>query len=170
MSSRIYDSTETLRRFATCCSRCSSETVTSVSCDAKVNNQGTGYDGCDRGDSHAVQEPRPQRPSSRSCWSKGREQTRHSKNGIERPALRNCPSASRRPRRRQEEAHHQGSGGRRRSGDSRPFAEPLLSPRRSSVGAPRTWVTLTRSSVSDQLVEELFASFDDGWFRPPRRW
>ena len=37
-----------------------------------------------------------QRPSSRSCWSKGREQTRHSKNGIERPALRNCPSASRR--------------------------------------------------------------------------
>lgn len=53
---------------------------------------------------------------------------------------------------------------------SRPFAEPLLSPRRSSFGAPRTWVTLTRSSVFDQLVEELFASFDDGWFRPPRRW
>ena len=28
-----------------------------MSCDAKVNNQGTGYDGCDRGDNHAVQEP-----------------------------------------------------------------------------------------------------------------
>jgi DnaJ-class molecular chaperone len=53
---------------------------------------------------------------------------------------------------------------------SRPFAEPLLSSRRSSFGVPRTWVTLTRSSVFDQLVEELFASFDDGWCRPPRRW
>ena len=53
---------------------------------------------------------------------------------------------------------------------SRPFAEPLLSPRRSSFGAPRIWVTLTRSSVFDQLVEELFASFDDRWFSPPRRW
>ena len=53
---------------------------------------------------------------------------------------------------------------------SRPFAEPLLSPRRSSFGAPRTWVTLPRSSVFDQLLGELFASFDHGWFRPPRRW
>ena len=53
---------------------------------------------------------------------------------------------------------------------SRPFAEPLLSPRRSSFGAPRTWVNLTPSSIFDQLVEEFFASFDDGWFRPPRRW
>jgi curved DNA-binding protein CbpA len=51
-----------------------------------------------------------------------------------------------------------------------PFAESPLSSRRSSFGVPRTWVTLTRSSVFDQLVEELFASFDDGWFRPPRRW
>jgi curved DNA-binding protein CbpA len=52
---------------------------------------------------------------------------------------------------------------------SRPFAEPLLSSRRSSFGVPRTWVTVTRSSLFDELVEELFASFDDPWFGPPRR-
>ena len=52
---------------------------------------------------------------------------------------------------------------------SRPFAEPLLSSRRSSFGVPRTWVTVTRSSPFDELVEELFASFDDPWFGPPRR-
>ena len=53
---------------------------------------------------------------------------------------------------------------------SRPFAEPLSSSRRSSFGVPRTWVTVTRSSFFDELVEELFASFDDRWLGPPRRW
>lgn len=53
---------------------------------------------------------------------------------------------------------------------SRPCAEPLLSSRRSSFDVPRTWVTVTRSSFFDDLVEELFASFDDHWFRSPRRW
>jgi curved DNA-binding protein CbpA len=53
---------------------------------------------------------------------------------------------------------------------SRPLAEPLLSSRRSSFGVPRTWVTVTRSSFFDALVEELVASFDDRWPGPPRRW
>ena len=53
---------------------------------------------------------------------------------------------------------------------SQPFAEPLLSSRRTSFGVPRTWVTATRSSLFDELVEELFASFEDGWLGPPRRW
>jgi curved DNA-binding protein CbpA len=53
---------------------------------------------------------------------------------------------------------------------SRPFAEPLLSSRRSSFGVPRIWGTVTRSSFFDELVEELFASLDDRWFSPPRRW
>jgi curved DNA-binding protein CbpA len=53
---------------------------------------------------------------------------------------------------------------------SRPFAEPLLSSRRASFGVPRTWVTVTRSSFFEELVEELFASFDDHWLGPPRRW
>lgn len=52
---------------------------------------------------------------------------------------------------------------------SQPFADPLLSSRRSSFGVPRTWVTVTRSTLFDQLVEEFFASFDDGWLGPPRR-
>jgi curved DNA-binding protein CbpA len=52
----------------------------------------------------------------------------------------------------------------------RPFAEPLVSSRRSSLGAPTIWVTVTRSSFVDELVEELFAFFDDRWFNPPRRW
>jgi curved DNA-binding protein CbpA len=50
-----------------------------------------------------------------------------------------------------------------------PFAESPLRSRRSSFGVPRTWVTVTRSSLFDELVEELFASFDDPWFGPPRR-
>ncbi len=53
---------------------------------------------------------------------------------------------------------------------SRPFAESLLSSRRSSSGVPSIWVTVTRSSFFDELVEELFASFDDRSFSPPRRW
>ena len=50
-----------------------------------------------------------------------------------------------------------------------PFAEPLLGSRQASCGFQRTWVTATRSSVFDEIVEELFASFDDDWFGP-RRW
>ena len=53
---------------------------------------------------------------------------------------------------------------------SRPFAEPLLSWHRSSFDAPRTWMTGTRTSPFDELIEELFASFDYDWFNPPRRW
>ena len=53
---------------------------------------------------------------------------------------------------------------------SRPFVEPLLRSRRSSFDVPRTRVTVTRSSSFDELVEELFASFDDRWFCSPRRW
>ena len=52
---------------------------------------------------------------------------------------------------------------------SRPIAEPLVSPRRSSFGVPTTFVTVTRSSSFDELVEEFFASLDDHWF-PRRRW
>jgi curved DNA-binding protein CbpA len=48
-----------------------------------------------------------------------------------------------------------------------PFVEPLLSSRHTSFGVPRTWVRVTRSSFFDELVEELFASFDDRWLR---RW
>lgn len=50
----------------------------------------------------------------------------------------------------------------------RPFAEPLFRSRHTSFGAPTTWVTVTRPSFFDELVEEIFASFDDPWLR--RRW
>jgi hypothetical protein len=53
---------------------------------------------------------------------------------------------------------------------SRPFAEPLLSSRRSSFDVPRTQVPVTRSSFFHELVKELFASFDDDWVRSSRRW
>jgi curved DNA-binding protein CbpA len=53
---------------------------------------------------------------------------------------------------------------------SRPFAEPLLSSRRSSFGNSGIRVTVTRSPFFDELVEELFASFDDRWLGLPRRW
>ena len=53
---------------------------------------------------------------------------------------------------------------------SRPFAEPLPSWHRSSFDAPRIWTTGTRPSAFDELVEELFASFDYDWFHSPRRW
>ena len=53
---------------------------------------------------------------------------------------------------------------------SRPFAEPLLGSRHTSFGAPTTWVTVTPPSFFDELVEEFFASFDDHWFGPRRRW
>jgi curved DNA-binding protein CbpA len=50
----------------------------------------------------------------------------------------------------------------------RPFAEPLFRSRHTSFDAPTTWVTVTRPSFFDELVEEIFASFDDPWLR--RRW
>jgi curved DNA-binding protein CbpA len=58
----------------------------------------------------------------------------------------------------------------REVGISRPFAEPLLSSRRSSFDVPGRWVRVTPSSFFEELVEELFASFDDRWFRSFRRW
>jgi curved DNA-binding protein CbpA len=51
---------------------------------------------------------------------------------------------------------------------SRPFAEPLLGSRRTSFGVPTTGVAATRPSFFDELMEEIFASFDDPWLR--RRW
>jgi hypothetical protein len=53
---------------------------------------------------------------------------------------------------------------------SRPVAEPLLGSRRVSFGVPSTFVTVTRPSSFDDVVEELFAWFDDPWFRSPHRW
>ena len=53
---------------------------------------------------------------------------------------------------------------------SRPFAEPLLRWHRSSFEAPSTWMTGTRPSSVDELIEALFASFDRHWFHSPRRW
>ena len=52
---------------------------------------------------------------------------------------------------------------------SHPFAEPLFSPRRMSFGIANPWRPLTRSFLFEELVEELFASFDDDWIRT-RRW
>jgi curved DNA-binding protein CbpA len=54
--------------------------------------------------------------------------------------------------------------------DARPFAEPLLGSRHTSFGVPRTREMVTHWSFFDELVDELFASLDDGWFAPPRRW
>src|SRR4030095_8708133 len=53
---------------------------------------------------------------------------------------------------------------------SPPFAEPLLRSPRSPVGVPGTGVAVRQSSFFDELVEELFASLDDRWLGPPRRW
>jgi curved DNA-binding protein CbpA len=47
----------------------------------------------------------------------------------------------------------------------RSFAEPLLRSPHTSLGAPTTWVTMTRPSFFDELVEEIFASFHDPWRR-----
>ena len=47
--------------------------------------------------------------------------------------------------------------------DARPFAEPLFRSRHTSFGAPTTWVTVTRPSFFDELVEEIFDSFHDPW-------
>ena len=51
-----------------------------------------------------------------------------------------------------------------------PFVEPLVGFRRSSFGVPRRFVTVTRPSFFDELIEELFASFSDHWSHPGRRW
>ena len=53
---------------------------------------------------------------------------------------------------------------------TRPFAEPLVSFRRSSFTVSRSFVTFTRPSTFDELVEEFFASFNDHWSHPSRRW
>jgi curved DNA-binding protein CbpA len=53
---------------------------------------------------------------------------------------------------------------------SRRVAEPVVDLRRFSFGVPGTFVTVTRPSFFDELVEDFFASFDDRWFRGPRRW
>jgi curved DNA-binding protein CbpA len=53
---------------------------------------------------------------------------------------------------------------------SRPFAEPLLRWQRSSFDVSSTWITGTRPTDFDELIEELFASFDHRWFRSLRRW
>jgi curved DNA-binding protein CbpA len=53
---------------------------------------------------------------------------------------------------------------------SAPFAVPLVSSRRPSFGVRTTFVTVSRRSFFDELVEEFFASFDDHWFGPRRRW
>ena len=53
---------------------------------------------------------------------------------------------------------------------STPLAEPLLGSRCFSFADRRAFVTVTRPSMFDELVEELFTSFDDHWIRPPRRW
>jgi hypothetical protein len=46
-----------------------------------------------------------------------------------------------------------------------PFAEPLLGSRHTSFAVPTTWVRVTRSSLFDEMVEELLASCDDRWLR-----
>jgi hypothetical protein len=40
-----------------------------------------------------------------------------------------------------------------------------LRSRHTSLAAPATWVTVTRQSFLDELVEEVFASFHDPWHR-----
>src|SRR5688572_27779472 len=53
---------------------------------------------------------------------------------------------------------------------SGPFPEPLFASRRDFVTPSRIQqLTATRPSF-DQIVEELFASFDDDLFWPRRRW
>jgi curved DNA-binding protein CbpA len=52
---------------------------------------------------------------------------------------------------------------------SRPLAEPLFGSHAVPFGVPRNWVSTTRPSVFDEIVEEFFASFDDDWYRLCRR-
>jgi curved DNA-binding protein CbpA len=51
---------------------------------------------------------------------------------------------------------------------SNPLAEPLFGSRGGFFDA-KPWAPLTGSSLFDQVVEALFASFDDGWVGT-RRW
>ena len=53
---------------------------------------------------------------------------------------------------------------------SRRVAEPLGDLRRFPFGVPGTFVTVTRPSFFDELVEDFFASFDDRCLRGRRRW
>ena len=50
------------------------------------------------------------------------------------------------------------------------LAEPVVDLRRFSFGVPGTFVTVTRASFFDELVEDFFASFDDRYLRGRRRW
>jgi len=52
---------------------------------------------------------------------------------------------------------------------SHPFAEPLSNRRPMSFRAAESWRPLTRPLLFEELVEALFASFDDDWIRT-RRW
>jgi curved DNA-binding protein CbpA len=45
----------------------------------------------------------------------------------------------------------------------RSFAEPLFRPRHTSFGAPPAWVTATRPSTFDVLLDEIFASWHGPW-------
>jgi curved DNA-binding protein CbpA len=48
--------------------------------------------------------------------------------------------------------------------------ESVVDLRRFSFGVPGTFVTVTRPSPFDELVEDFFASLDDRWLRGRRRW
>jgi len=52
---------------------------------------------------------------------------------------------------------------------SKPFAEPLFDPRRTSFGASGAPPPIVQSSFFDDLVEEFFAAFNDDWLWG-RRW
>ena len=53
---------------------------------------------------------------------------------------------------------------------SAPFVEPLLGSSRSSFDVSRTWVPVTRSLFFEELIEDLFASCENCWFRSHRGW
>ena len=50
------------------------------------------------------------------------------------------------------------------------LAELVVDLRRFSFGVPGTFVTVTRASFFDELVEDFFASFGDRYLRGRRRW
>ena len=53
---------------------------------------------------------------------------------------------------------------------SSPIAEPLFAPRRASFRFARNPLAAPRYSLFEEVLEELFASLDDEWFHPRRRW
>ena len=53
---------------------------------------------------------------------------------------------------------------------SRRVAEPVVDLRHFSFGVPGTFVTVTRPSFFDELLEDFFPSFDDPCLRGRRRW